>query len=109
MDGTGMKIVVILEGALVANVVTDTPCRYAVMDLDVANIPEPLIQRNPDGEPCTLHIDEADCNPEYVDRVFLGNGAEGKWKEEKAALLARLDELTKKYEALERMVGEVEQ
>ena len=66
-----MRIVIVMEECLVQGVFADAPgCRYAVIDLDTEGVDRDQLKLSPKGRECTIDIDEAECDPCYIDRVF---------------------------------------
>ena len=66
-----MRIVIVMEKCLVQGVFADAPeCRYAVVDLDTEGLDRDRLKLSPSGRECTIDIDDAECDPGYVDRVF---------------------------------------
>ena len=66
-----MRIVIVMEKCLVHGVFADAPdCRYAVIDLDTEGVDRDQLKLSPKGRECTIDIDDAECDPGYVDRVF---------------------------------------
>ena len=66
-----MRIVIVMEECLVQGVFADAPgCRYAVIDLDTEGVDRDQLKLSPKGRECTIDIDDAECDPGYVDRVF---------------------------------------
>ena len=74
-----MRIVIVMEGALVQQVLADAPgCTYAVVDRDTEGVEPDRLRHDPaDQRVCTIEIGEAEADPEYVATMFgaAGTGA----------------------------------
>jgi len=66
-----MRIVIVMEKCLVQGVFGDAPgCRYALIDLDTEGVDRDRLTLSPKGRECTIDIDDAECDPGYVEHVF---------------------------------------
>ena len=73
-----MRIAIVLEGALVQQVLTDTPgCTYAVVDRDTQGVEPDRLRRDPaDQRVCTIEAGETEADRGYVAAVFRAAGTD---------------------------------
>ena len=73
-----MRIVIVMEKCLVQGVFADASgCRCAVIDLDTEGVDRDRLMLSPNGPECTIEIDDAECDPGYVERVFSCRETDG--------------------------------
>ena len=66
-----MRVVIVMEGALVQQVLADAPgCTYAIVDRDTEGVEPDRLRPDPaDKRACTIETGEAEADPEYVGAV----------------------------------------
>jgi hypothetical protein len=77
-EASPMRIVIVLEGALVQQVLADAPgCTYAIIDRDTDGVEPDRLRHDPaDHRACTIETGEAEADPEYVAASFRAAGTD---------------------------------